>query len=122
MSTQSHSQKWFSEGYQAALKDIADALDSGGVEAVVEWLENNRTVPQRPVAAPQRQYSDKRRPYRVSFTYPPSERCPAGIKAKESFRDESQADELVAEVEARGGTAVKSYYLNPNAAGANLSR
>ena len=34
--------RWFSKGYQEALRDIADALEHSGFEAVDEWLRNNR--------------------------------------------------------------------------------
>lgn len=33
--------KWYGNGYQAALADIATALDQGGEDAVKEWLANN---------------------------------------------------------------------------------
>lgn len=35
------SRKWFSEGYQAAMIDIATKLEEGGEDAVREWVENN---------------------------------------------------------------------------------
>lgn len=34
--------KWYAEGYQDALDDIASALLTGGEYAVQEWLLNNR--------------------------------------------------------------------------------
>lgn len=33
--------KWHTEGYQSALRDIAEKLEQGGAEAVQEWLDNN---------------------------------------------------------------------------------
>jgi hypothetical protein len=33
--------RWYSEGYQAAMIDIANTLVAGGEDAVREWLQNN---------------------------------------------------------------------------------
>jgi hypothetical protein len=33
--------RWFRAGYQEALKDISEALRSGGADAVQSWLESN---------------------------------------------------------------------------------
>jgi hypothetical protein len=35
------SQTWFSEGYQAALADIAAKLAEGGEASAREWIANN---------------------------------------------------------------------------------
>lgn len=35
------SHKWYVEGYQAAMEDIAARLAEGGEEAVREWVRNN---------------------------------------------------------------------------------
>lgn len=33
--------KWFGEGYQAALADLATQFDQGGEKAAREWIKNN---------------------------------------------------------------------------------
>ena len=31
----------FQQGYQTALQDVHNALMNGGIDAVVEWIDNN---------------------------------------------------------------------------------
>ena len=33
----------YSKGYQAAMLDLADALDRGGIEDLFDWMINNTT-------------------------------------------------------------------------------
>lgn len=35
------SQRWYAEGYQAALRDIQEKLAQGGESAAKEWVDNN---------------------------------------------------------------------------------
>lgn len=37
-------QTQFAKGYQAALADISQALNTGGLPAVKRWLDDNRTL------------------------------------------------------------------------------
>jgi hypothetical protein len=39
--------RWYAEGYREGMADIARELESGGIEAIREWLRNNLT-PQLP--------------------------------------------------------------------------
>lgn len=36
--------KTWQAGYQEALQDLLDALDSGGEEAAREWIKNNKAT------------------------------------------------------------------------------
>ena len=40
----------YTQGYQAAFKDLYGALERGGVTAVFEWLANNTKEPERTAA------------------------------------------------------------------------
>lgn len=45
------------------------------------------------------------RPYRISFTFGPTEQCPDGIKAKHVFDDQDTAEREAQRIARRGGTA-----------------
>lgn len=40
-------QQWFAEGYQQALIDIANALDTGGATKARDWIDANATMTTR---------------------------------------------------------------------------
>lgn len=42
--TGSTSRLWYFRGYQQAMRDIADAINKGGMEQVQEWVRNNTTA------------------------------------------------------------------------------